>query len=262
MPGAVAETKGEFRHGFAALATLLALIFFLSIPVCWAAGALYGVSARLASDAFYLIFILVYAGVLTLPWLNLPGQRDMTREQRLGKMCVAWLCLEIAAACFWSGPWLLFPRLIIAGKGHMWSYSWWAYMAGGDARYTVTDASLIAMEKMGVIVAFACAVVLLRRLATGRFTDTQLWALMFVQAAEFGVISVYLLSGFYLDLSSLGGPSEIIIKYVGSNIFWFVMPPIVFLWAGQNLITRRQNQERLNMDAENASSLNESAGNY
>lgn len=235
LPGIVAEAMGEFRHGFAALATLLALIFFLSIPVCWAAGALYGVSARFASDVFYLIFVFVYAGVLTLPWLNLPGQRRMTRDQRLSKMCVAWLCLEIAAACFWSGPWLLFPRAIVAGKGQMWSYSWWAYMAGGDARYTVTDASLIAIERMGVMTAFACAVVLLRRLATGRFTDTQLWALMFFQAVEFGVISVYYLSGFNLDLSSLGGVPEIIIKYIGSNIFWLVMPPIVFVWAMRNL---------------------------
>jgi hypothetical protein len=244
MSAIVAETKGGFQHGFGMLAALLALIFFLSIPVCWAAGALYGVSARVASDAFYLIFILVYAGVLTLPWLDLPGQRGMAREQRLEKMCVAWLCLEIAAAIFWSGPWLLFPKLIVAGKGRMWSYSWWSYMAGGDARYTVTDGSLIAMERMGIVVAVACAVLLLWRLATGRFTDKQLWALMFFQVTEFGVICVYYLSGFYLGLSSLGGPSEIIIKYVGSNIFWFVMPPVVFLWAGRNLIARGQNQQR------------------
>jgi hypothetical protein len=256
MLGTVGATKEKFHHGFAALATLLTLIFFLSIPVCWAAGALYGVSARLASDAFYLVFILLYAGVLVLPWLNLPGQRNMTRGQRLGKMCVAWLCLEIAAACFWSGPWLLFPQHIIAGKGEMWSYSWWAYMAGGDARYTVADPSLIAMEKMGVLVACACAIVLLRRLATGRFTDTQLWTLMFVQAVEFGVISVYYVSGFYLDLSSLGGLSEIIIKFVGSNIFWLLMPPVVFFWAGRNLIAHRQTPECLELDAEKAPSPN------
>ena len=238
------EGKHVIGLSFRTLTIFFAALFFLSIPACWAAATLYGVDRRTASNAFYLVFILVYSGILALPWLNLAGQQGMTRVQRLERMCIAWLGLEVAAACFWSGPWLVMPKTIVAAKGQMWAYGWWAYMDGGDARYTVTDAGLLAMEKMGIVVAVVCAVILLRRFTTGKFTDNQLWTLMFFQAAEFGVICVYFISGLYLDLSALGGPSEIIIKYIGSNVFWLLMPPVVFWWSGQRFI-ERQLSERL-----------------
>lgn len=233
------KIKKPFPVGFAGLTLLLALLFFLSIPACWALANIYGVDRRVASNSFYLVFFLVYAGVLVLPWLHLAGQENLTWEQRLGKMCVAWICLEIAAAIFWSGPWLLFPGAIVAGKGQMWSFGWWAYMDGGDTRYTVTDAGLLAMENMGIFTAAACAIVLLRRLMTGRFTDLQLAALIFFQMTEFGVIATYYVSGLHLDMSVLGGFWGITIKYIGSNIFWLIMPCVVFYWAGQLLLTRR-----------------------
>jgi hypothetical protein len=231
--------RKPFPLGFGGLTLLLALLFFFSIPACWALGNIYGWDRRVASNTFYLVFFVVYAGVLALPWLNLAGQEGLTPEQRLGKMCVAWICLEIAAAIFWSGPWLLFPATIVAAKGQMWAYGWWAYMDGGDTRYTVTDAGLLAMENMGIVTATACAIILVRRLMTGRFTDVQLVALILFQLTEFGVIATYYVSGFHLNLSELGGFWGITIKYIGSNIFWLVMPCVVFYWAGQLLLTRR-----------------------
>jgi len=240
MSGVATMGKPAAGLSFRALVIFFIALFVLSVPFCWAAATLYGVNRAVASNGFYIVFDLVYFGILALPWLKLSDQLDLTTAQRLEKMCVAWLCLEIAAAVLWSIPWLFLVRLIVAGKGHMWAYLWWAYMDGGDPRYAVADGSVQAMETAGAIVAMLAAVVLLLRLRSGRFTDRQLLALMALEAGEFYGICVYFFSGFFHGLPDLGGPAGLAIKFFGSNLPWLFMPPVVFLWAGGVLIGRRR----------------------
>jgi hypothetical protein len=33
--------------------------------------------------------------------------------------------------------------------------------------------------------------------------------------------------------------TDLIVKFLGANIYWLIMPWVVFFWAGRQLISRR-----------------------
>src|ERR1700733_11955675 len=163
MSDAVLTTRPSSGLRFGPAAGLLIAFLVLATPACWAAGSLYGVGKVVASNAFWVIFTTVYASILALPWLNLRGQEHLTREQRLEKMCVVWVCLTIGPHLTWELPWVVFYDAIMAGKGQLWAYAWWAYMDGGDMRYVTRDVYLLAMETGASIIGVTGAIILLRR---------------------------------------------------------------------------------------------------
>jgi hypothetical protein len=239
MSDIVDQRRRSVGLDFRVIILILVALLFVSIPVCWAASAVYGADPGVASDFFYAVFDLVYFGILLLPWLSLTGQAHLGPTERLERMCISWLCLAIGTALIWELPWIVFVRQIVAGKGQLWAYVWWAYMAGGDTRYAVADGSVQAMETAASTVAVIVLMLLWRRRVTRRFTDVQLLVLMAAMAGEFYGTVVYFLSEFYNGIPDLGGPGGIIIKFFGSNVFWLVMPLVLFVWAGRQLVGRR-----------------------
>jgi hypothetical protein len=227
------------RLSFRTAVTLLVALLVLTIPACWAAGTLYGVDKGVASNTLWGVFDVVYFGILALPWLDLRGQEDLSRAQRLEKMCVTWICLTVAPHLLWELPWVLFYDAIMAGKGQLWAYGWWAYLDGGDARYVTRDVYVLAMETGASIIGITAGIILLRRRETRRFTDNQLLVLMALMVSDFYPTYMYLVTEIYSGLPNVGGVADLIVKFIVANIFWLVMPWVVFIWAGRQLIGRR-----------------------
>jgi hypothetical protein len=241
MSDAVISARPSSGLSFGTATAILLVVLILAIPACWAAGSLYGVDKGVASNAFWVIFSAVYAGILALPWLALKGQEHLSRAQRLEKMCVVWICLTVGPHLTWELPWVVFYDAIMAGKGQLWSYAWWAYMDGGDMRYVTRDVYLLAMETGASLIGITGAVILYRRRKTGRFSDNQLLVLMALMVADFYPTYMYYVTEIHQGLPNVSGVTNLIVKFILANIFWLVMPWVVFIWAGRQLAGRRPN---------------------
>lgn len=133
---------------------------------------------------------------------------------------------------------MVFYHAIMAGKGQLWAYAWWAYMDGGDMRYVTRDVNLLAMESCASLIGMISAYLLDRRHVTGRFSNNQLLVLMALMAADFYPTVMYFYTEFYLGLPDVKGIAGLITKFIIANVFWLVMPWVVFIWAGRQLIQR------------------------
>lgn len=225
----------DFRTAVALLITLLAV----TVPACWAAQSWYGVDKVVASNTLWAVFSAVYLGILALPWLDLRGQEHLGRAQRVEKMCLAWICLTVAPHLLVELPWVLFYDTIMAAKGQLWAYAWWAYFDGGDMRYVTRDVYLLAMETGASIIGIVGAIILLRWRKTRRFTDNQLLVLMALMVADFYPTYMYYVTEIYRGFPSVGSSADLLVKFLGANAFWLIMPLVVFLWAGRQLVSRR-----------------------
>jgi hypothetical protein len=224
---------------YTAVAALLVIMIAASGPLCWVASNRYGVDKSTASNAGWIVFNLFYTLMLVLPWLNLKGLEHLNRAQRLEKMCVVWLYLTVAPHLLIELPWVAFYDAIMAGKGQLWAYAWWSYFDGGDARYVTRDVNLVAMETGASIIGILGAVILVQRHRRGTFSDTQLLILMAMMVGDFYPTYMYLATEIYRGFPNVGGVADLLVKFLGANVYWVIMPWVFFIWAGRQLIDRR-----------------------
>ena len=224
---------------FGTAVTVLVVLLVASNPAAWMAETWYGVNKVVASNVTWACFNVAYIGILLLPWLNLREQEHLSRAQRLEKMCLAWLCLTVAPHLLVELPWVLFYHAIMAGKGQLWAYNWWSYADGGDMRYITRDVTLLAMETGASIIGIVGAIILLLWRRTRRFTDTQLLVLMALMVGDFYPTYLYYAVEIVRGFPSVGSVTDLIVKFLGANIYWLIMPWVVFIWAGRQLISRR-----------------------
>jgi hypothetical protein len=229
----------SFAPTFGAVATILVAMLLVASPAAWLAENRYGADPVVASNFIWVIFIFVYSSLLILPWLNLKGVRDWSKAQRLERMCIVWLCLIVGPHLLFELPWVAFYPAIMAGKGQLWAYAWWSYFDGGDVRYVTRDVALVSMETGASIIGIVAAILLILRRKAGRFSDTQLLILMALMVADFYPTYMYYATEIERGFPSVDGVTNLLIKFLGSNVFWLVMPWVVFIWAGRQLMAHR-----------------------
>jgi hypothetical protein len=219
----------------------LIVLVILSLVGCWSATALYGVDKVTSSNVFVTISTTAIVTVLLLPWFNLKGQENFDHEQRMEKMAASWLVVLVVAHLTWEMPWVLFHTYLMGneGKGQLWSYLWWIYADGGDTRYIHPDGTLLAFETAASFMGITAAVLAYLRKKAGRFTDSQLVAVIALMACEFYPTVLYLLSEVYEGMPHVDGPINLVVKFIYGNILWLVVPWVVFLWARRVLLSRR-----------------------
>src|SRR5271163_2376071 len=61
MSDAIVTARPSSGLSFGTATTILVALLVLAVPVCWAAGSLYGVDKGVASNAFWLVFTVIYA---------------------------------------------------------------------------------------------------------------------------------------------------------------------------------------------------------
>jgi hypothetical protein len=106
-------------------------------------------------------------------------------------------------------------------------------------RYVTRDVYLLAMETGASLIGITGAVILYRRRRTGRFSDNQLLVLMALMVADFYPTYMYYVTEIHQGLPNVSGVANLIVKFILANIFWLVMPWVVFVWAGKQLIGGR-----------------------
>jgi hypothetical protein len=218
----------------------LILLVTLSLVGCWSATALYGVGSAASSNVFVTISTTSIVIVLLLPWFNLKGQENLDHEQRMERMAASWLVVLGMAHLIWEMPWVLFHTYLMGneGKGQLWSYLWWIYADGGDTRYIHPDGNLLAFETAASFMGVTAAVLAFLHKKAGRFTDSQLVAVIALMACEFYPTVLYLLSEVYEGMPHVDGTVNLVVKFIYGNILWLVVPWIVFLWARRVLLSR------------------------
>jgi hypothetical protein len=154
-------------------------------------------------------------------------------------MCVAWIFLTVAPHLLVELPWVLFYDAIMGAKGELWAYNWWSYAEGGDTRYITRDVYLLGMEIGASIIGITGAIILWQRRKTRRFTDAQLLVLMVMMVADFYPTYLYYITEIVRGFPSVGSFTDLLVKFIGANIYWLIMPWVVFIWAGRQLIGRR-----------------------
>ena len=218
----------------------LIVLVILSLVECWSATALYGVDKLIASNVFVTISTTSIVIVLLLPWFNLKGQENLDHEQRMERMAASWLVVLGVAHLTWEMPWVLFHTYLMGkgGEGQLWSYLWWIYADGGDTRYIHPDGNLLAFETAASFMGVTAAVLAYLHKKAGRFTDSQLVAVIALMACEFYPTVLYLLSEVYGGMPHVNGTVNLVVKFIYGNILWLVVPWIVFLWARRVLLSR------------------------
>ena len=156
------------------------------------------------------------------------------------RMAASWLVVLGVAHLTWEMPWVLFHTYLMGneGKGQLWSYLWWIYADGGDTRYIHPDGNLLAFETAASFMGVAAAVLAYLHKKAGRFTDSQLVAVIALMACEFYPTVLYLLSEVYEGMPHVNGTVNLVVKFIYGNILWLVVPWIVFLWARRVLLSR------------------------
>jgi hypothetical protein len=226
--------------GYRNVVFVLIVLVALSLVGCWSATAFYGVDKAISSNVFVTISTTSIVIVLLLPWFNLKGQENLDHEQRMERMAASWLVVLAMAHLIWEMPWVLFHSYLMSseGEGKLWSYLWWIYADGGDTRYIHPDGNLLAFETAASFMGVIAAVLAWLRKKAGRFTDSQLVAVIALMACEFYPTVLYLLSEVYEGMPHVNGTVNLVVKFIYGNILWLVVPWIVFLWARRVLLSR------------------------
>jgi hypothetical protein len=235
----VATQTGVLSLSQAAL--LLFGLMSTTLLGCWYAGYRLGVDRHVVTNFYWLMFIIAYGVALYLPWLDLKGQEGLDRSQRMEKMCIVWIFLTVLPHLTWELPWVVFYDQIMAGKDQLWAYQWWTYMDGGDMRYVTRDVYLLAMEVGASTIGILAAITLWRRRSQTEFTPNQLLLIMALMVADFYPTYMYYATEIYQGFPSVGTTADLVLKFIGANIYWLIMPWVVFVWAGRQLASRSPN---------------------
>jgi len=227
------------------LVVLCLVVVGLAYVLCWSAGAHFGANKVFASNVFVLTATAALVAALVGPWFDLRGQVGLNREQRMEKTASTWLAVLAISHLTWEMPWVLFHSYLLgkSGEGKLWTYLWWIYAEGGDARYIHPDDNLLAMETGATLMGITALVLAYLRRKNGRFTNGQLVVVTALMAAEFYSTIIYIISESYSGFKDVSGAANFVVKFGFGNVLWLIFPVAVFLWTRRRL-SAPENQYR------------------
>jgi hypothetical protein len=153
-------------------------------------------------------------------------------------MIIVWIFICLIPRMQFELPWLLFLDEIRRGvqEGALWSYSWSAYLLGGDARYLNGDPLIVTLEVIALFVGAFEAWALLRFFAQGKkFTNIQLSLIMGGMIVEVTLPAVYFGTAIASNTATAGSAADLWIKFVLLNSFWCTMPLVTYFWGVRRL---------------------------
>ena len=209
----------------------------LAFPVSGALVFGTGLDRHQAADALAVIYCVglilgVFASLLPLPSL-----RTWTRAQRIESLALVFLGMSYVTHLTWELGWLVLRDAIAASPDAPWAYAWWAYIDGGDARYAVGDALLVAMELLSVCNGTVGALALARFLRSGRTSRGARLVLGGTAVVHLYSASLYYASELLTGLPNVGdGFISVYIKFGLANSLWVLAPFFVFRFVYDGLV--------------------------
>lgn len=218
------------------IGTLVA-VMVLSLPLAGVAVFAGGADRNLAGDAVAVAFAAALVALLTSGWWPRSEAPHRGRDQKLESTVVVWLLTTYSIHLTWELGWVLAREAIQTAPDAIWSYPWWAYIDGGDARYASSDPGFLLIEMLSVANGFAGMLALGRWRAVGRPTAGVLVTLVASAAVHLYSAAFYLfgeaMAGYpNVDTDS---PIDFVIKFWALNGIWLVMPWLVIAWATRQL---------------------------
>jgi hypothetical protein len=197
-------------------------------------------------DAVTVVFLIVFVSLLSTPWWPTAEQRERPRFESLQGMVMIWFGVTFTTHLTWELGWVLLRESIIASPDAIWSYPWWAYIDGGDARYASSSAQLITLESLTAIVGVLGFSALWLRHRSNQKNPTATLMLMATAVAHIYGTFMYFgsetLDGFpNVDTTSF---VDYVLKFWILNGIWLVMPWTVLYWGTQTLYGQIENRQR------------------
>lgn len=226
-----------FRNGYNTTLTLLTATLCLIFPAC--SYAVFGMGADRARTAEVIssVYVVVMLGLMSAPWLPFPSLAGESRYRRLERMVYIWILVHTLTAVTWELPFLLFHERIASAQNELWAYTWWAYIDGGDSRYTEPTVLLFFIE------AWSCTngVIGLAALRSWFRSEKQnplpVYYFMFAAPLHIYPTLLYYATEIFEGMPHVdtGSFVNLVLKFALSNSFWVVLPGFVLVWGKQTL---------------------------
>ncbi len=209
----------------------------LSLPAAALTVFAFDAERGAAGDAITVVFLALLASLLSTPWWPVQGQRGRPRFASLQGMVMIWFGVAFTTHLTWELGWLVFHRAILAAPDAIWSYPWWAYIDGGDARYAGESGQLISLEALTATVGAIGFCALWLRYRSNAQNPTATLMLMATAVAHIYGTAMYfgseVLDGYpNVDTASF---VDFVLKFWALNGIWFVMPWAVLYWGRRTL---------------------------
>jgi len=215
------------------------LIASLGLALPLAAWAVFAFDADRGAtgDAVTIAFLGAFVGLLSTPWWPTARQRGRPRFQSLQGMVMIWFGVTFTTHLTWELGWVLLRERIIAAPDAIWSYPWWAYIDGGDARYASDSGHLITLESLTALVgALGLCALWIRHRSKGRSPASTLMLMATAVAHLYGTALYFgseALDGFAnVDTASF---VDCVLKFWVLNGIWLAMPWAVIYWGTRTL---------------------------
>lgn len=210
----------------------------LAFPVASAAVFSFGTDRNATADILAVCYSFGLFLAITTSFWPLPSLRTWTRFERIESCALIFMIVSYFTHLSWELVWLLFHDAIAAARDGAWAYPWWAYIDGGDLRYSNPTSTLITMEILSVTNGIVGATGLYLWLRSGR-TDRRGVLLCMATA----VVHLYSASLYFLGEIIEGMPNvdttsflDTWIKFGLANAPWVVFPWVVLYWGQRRVL--------------------------
>jgi len=218
----------------------------LSLPAAALTVFAFDADRGVTGDAVTVVFLIVFASLLSTPWWPTAEQRGRPRFETLQGMVMIWFGITFTTHLSWELAWVLLRKRIIASPDAIWAYPWWAYIDGGDARYASDSGQLITLESLTALVgALGFSALWLRHRSNGQNPMATLMLMATAVAHLYGTCMYFgseTLDGFpNVDTTSF---VDYVLKFWVLNGIWLVMPWAVLYWGKRTLYAQLAHRHR------------------
>jgi hypothetical protein len=209
----------------------------LAFPVATAAVFAFGTDRTATADALAVCYALGLFLAFTTSFWPLPGLRSWTRFERITSCCLLFMIVSYVTHLSWELIWLIFHEAIAGARDVAWAYPWWAYIDGGDLRYSQPSSTLLGMEVLSVGNGLVGVAGLYLWLSSGRTDRRGVLLCMATAVVHLYSASLYYLSEIVDGLPNVDTASflDTWIKFGLANAPWVAFPWLVLYW-GQRIV--------------------------
>jgi len=209
----------------------------LSLPAAALTVFAFDADRAVVGDAATVFFVLVFVTLLSTPWWPTAAQRARPRFECLQGMVMIWFGVTFTTHLTWELAWVLLHERIINAPDAIWSYPWWAYIDGGDARYASASGQLLTLESLTALVGvLGFSALWLRHWSQGTNPTATLILMATAVAHLYGTCMYFgseMLDGFpHVDTTSF---VDCVLKFWLLNGIWLLMPWAVLYWGRRTL---------------------------
>lgn len=225
---------------------LLIASLVLSLPAAALAVFAFDFDRGATGDVVAIVFLGALVGLLSTPWWPAARQRGRPRFESLQGMVTIWFGVTFTTHLTWELGWVLLREAIVASPDAIWSYPWWVYIDGGDARYASDSAQLITLECLTAAVgAIGFSALWIRHRSNGRSPTATLMLMATAVAHLYGTAMYFgseAIDGFpNVDTTSF---FDCVLKFWILNGIWLAMPWAVIHWGTRTLAAQFADRQR------------------